>query len=108
MTAAGCLCLSSVVGKKVLAGVDTYPYFSTQLFSSRLRPRQLIRHMGTWTNLSCQCDNSSTGMSACKSPISMVMRERNNFVEGGRKRQKQPNARKVPRFTDGWSCPLMA
>ena len=51
MTAEGCLCLSSAVGERSAAGVDTYPYFSAQISSSRLRPRRLIQHMGARTNL---------------------------------------------------------
>ncbi|KAI0279631.1 hypothetical protein BGY98DRAFT_967688, partial [Russula aff. rugulosa BPL654] len=83
LTAEGCLRLSSVVGERCVAGVDTYPYFSTQISSSRLRPRRLIRHMRAWTNLAC--DNF---LSACKSLVSMVetlSRERDHVVEGGRK-----------------------
>ena len=51
MTAEGCLRLSSAVGERSAAGVDTYPYFSAQISSSRLRPRRLIQHMGARTNL---------------------------------------------------------
>ena len=73
------------LGKDALAGVDTHPYF---MFLHRYPPLDfaLVDH-STHGRMDkpCQCDNSLSGMSARKSPVSMVMRERNNVVEGGRK-----------------------
>ena len=52
ITAERCLCLSSVVGERSLAGVDTNTCFTPQIWpSSRLRPRRPTQHMGAWTSL---------------------------------------------------------
>src|SRR6266849_1562 len=45
MAAEGFLSSSSVVGERSAAGVDTNAYLSTQISSSRLRPRRL-----TWAD----------------------------------------------------------
>src|SRR6266403_135932 len=50
--AEGWLCLSRWVGGNGGAGVDTGgAYLSTQISPSRLRPRRLTQHVGTWTNI---------------------------------------------------------
>jgi hypothetical protein len=133
ITAEGRLRLSSVVGGRSVAGVDTYPYFSTQISSSRLRPRRLIQHMGAWTNLagattSCLHPRvqfpwlSASGITLSRG-VGKRMDVRSTFWGGsgvsrypgssdewqgtgtrtprGRKRQKKPNHRKVPRFFPG-------
>ena len=133
LTAEGCLGLSSVVGERSVAGVDTYPYFSTQISSSRLRPRRLIQHMGGWTSLATATTSclhprvqfpwlSASGITLSRG-VGKRMDVRSTFWGGsgvsrypgssdewqgtgtrtprGRKRQKRPNHRKVPRFFPG-------
>ena len=63
-----CVCRGVSGGKSVLAGPDTYAYFSTQI--SPPPDLALVDSSNTWAHeLSCRCDNS---LSARKSLVSIA------------------------------------